>query len=346
MKKNAYQQLSPFRGGQSKNALSPVIRPRRNRKSDAVRALVRETRLAPENLILPIFVCEGINEKAPVKSMPDCFRYSMDLAVKEARAASQLGIPAVALFPALSDKFKDRFASESVNPNGLLQNTIREIKSKVPRLAVITDVAMDPYSIDGHDGLMKNGKILNDETLSILAAMAVSQAQAGADWVAPSDMMDGRVKAIRQALDQAGFTDTGILAYSAKYASAFYGPFRDALNSAPKKGDKKTYQMDPANSREAVREVLLDVKEGADMVMVKPALLYLDIIAKVKAAVPVPVAAYHVSGEYAMVKAAAQNGWLDEEKCMLESLLAIKRAGADIILTYWANQAAKLLAVA
>lgn len=318
-------------------------RPRRNRKSQALRSLVRETRLSPQNLILPLFVCEGKNKKTAISSMPDVFRFSIDLAVKEAREAYKLGIPAIALFPAISEKLKDKYASESVNPNGLLQNTIREIKSKVPEIAVITDVAMDPYSSDGHDGFVKNGEILNDETLGILSAMAVSQADAGADMVAPSDMMDGRVKAIRSALDSEGFHDTGILAYSAKYASAFYGPFRDALNSAPKKGDKKTYQMDPANSREAIREVLLDVKEGADIVMVKPALLYLDIIAKIKDSVSVPVAAYHVSGEYAMIKAAGEKGWLNGNQCMMESLLAIKRAGADIILTYNAKDAARLL---
>lgn len=275
--------------------------------------------------------------------MPDCYRYSLDLLVKEAREAFKLGVPAVALFPVIADKLKDRYASESLNPSGLLQNTVRELKSKIPEITVITDVAMDPYSSDGHDGFVENGKVLNDETLGILAAMAVCQADAGADIVAPSDMMDGRVKAIRQALDREFFSETSILAYSAKYASAYYGPFRDALDSAPKKGDKKTYQMDPANSREALREVLLDIKEGADIVMVKPALLYLDIIAKIKTSASVPVAAYHVSGEYAMVKAAAQKGWLDEKKGMMESLLAIKRAGADIILTYYAKQAARLL---
>jgi len=318
-------------------------RPRRNRKSAALRSLTRETRLSPENLILPLFVQEGKNKKTTIASMPGCYRFSLDLIIKEAREAFKLGIPAVALFPVVPNKLKDCYASESLNPYGLLQNTIRELKSKIPEMAVITDVAMDPYSSDGHDGFLKNGQILNDETLGILAAMAVSQADAGADIVAPSDMMDGRVKAIRAALDMQGLHDTGILAYSAKYASAFYGPFRDALDSAPQKGDKKTYQMDPANSREALREVLLDVKEGADIVMVKPALLYLDIISKVKAAVSVPVAAYHVSGEYAMVMAAAKKGWLDEKKCMLESLTAIKRAGADMILTYYAKEAAKLI---
>ena len=301
-----------FSNANPDNSFLP-IRLRRTRKTSALRSLVSETKLASENLILPLFVCEGKNVKIPISSMPGCFRFSIDLIVKEVREVAKLGIPAVALFPAISEKLKDRFASESVNPKGLLQNTIREIKSKVPGVAVITDVAMDPYSSDGHDGLVQKGKIMNDETVAILSAMAVSQAEAGADLVAPSDMMDGRVKSIRKALDHYGFIETGILAYSAKYASAFYGPFRDALASAPKKGDKKTYQMDPANSREAIREVMLDVKEGADIVMVKPALVYLDIIAKVKAAVSIPVAAYHVSGEYAMVKAAAQKGWIDEK---------------------------------
>ncbi len=331
-----------FSNAKPGNSFLP-IRLRRTRKTSALRSLVRETNLTPENLILPLFVCEGKGKKVSIASMPGCFRFSIDLIIKEVREIAKLGIPAVALFPAISEKLKDRFASESVNPNGLLQNTIREIKNKVPGIAVITDVAMDPYSSDGHDGFVQDGKILNDETVGILCAMAASQAEAGADLVAPSDMMDGRVKAIRSALDYHGFTETGILAYSAKYASAFYGPFRDALKSAPKKGDKKTYQMDPANSREALREVLLDAKEGADIVMVKPALLYLDIISKVKAAVSVPVAAFHVSGEYAMIKAAAQKGWLDEKNSMMESLLAIKRAGADIILTYYAKEAARLL---
>jgi len=263
--------------------------------------------------------------------------------VKEAREIMKLGVPAVALFPALAAGLKDPLAKESVNPKGLLQNTVRDLKEALPDLCVITDVAMDPYSSDGHDGVVKDGRIVNDETLGILAAMAVSQAEAGADVVAPSDMMDGRIGFIREALDERGFTDTGILAYSAKYASAFYGPFRDALDSAPKHGDKKTYQMDPANAREAIREVLLDVAEGADVVMVKPALPYLDVIAKVRAAVSVPVAAYHVSGEYAMVKAAGQLGWLDAARTMRESLLSIKRAGADMILTYAAREVAAAL---
>jgi porphobilinogen synthase len=327
----------------NKPAIELIQRPRRNRVSRAVRDLVRETTLTPADFILPLFVIDGRGQKVPIPSMPGCFRLSPDLIVAQARTAWELGIPAVALFPALPESLKDRLATESVNPDGLLQRTIRELKQQLPEVAVITDVAMDPYSSDGHDGLVENGQIVNDPTLEILAAMAVSQAQAGADLVAPSDMMDGRVGYIRRALDQHGFTQVGILAYSAKYASAFYGPFRDALDSAPKFGDKKTYQMDPANSREAIREVLLDVAEGADMVMVKPALAYLDVITRVRETVNLPVAAYNVSGEYAMVKAAAAMGWLDERAIMLEVLLAIKRAGADIILSYFAIDAARAL---
>jgi len=319
------------------------IRPRRNRKSPAIRALIRESSLSPANFILPMFVMEGRREKSPIRSMPGVFRLSRDFIIAEAKRARKLGISAVALFPVVPEKLKNKTALESKNPDGLLQRTLHDLKSAVPDLAVITDVAMDPYSTDGHDGLVKDGRILNDETLPILAAMAVNQAMAGADMVAPSDMMDGRVGFIRKALDQAGFTDTGILAYSAKYASAFYGPFREALDSAPKQGDKKTYQMDPANRREALREVLLDVKEGADMVMVKPALPYLDIISDIKAKVSVPVAAYHVSGEYAMVKAAGKLGWLDADAAMMESVLSIKRAGADVILTYAALELAEAL---
>jgi len=317
------------------------IRPRRNRRSEAVRTLVRETALSPGDLICPLFVTDG--GKAPVASMPGVFRLPRADAVKEAKEIQKLGIPAVALFPALAGSLKDPLAKESVNPKGLLQRTVRDLKEAVPDLCVITDVAMDPYSSDGHDGVVRDGRIVNDETLPILAAMAVSQAEAGADVVAPSDMMDGRVAAIRAALDERGFTEVGILAYSAKYASAFYGPFRDALDSAPKHGDKKTYQMDPANVREAIREVELDVAEGADVVMVKPALPYLDVVAAVRAAVNVPVAAYHVSGEYAMVKAAGQLGWLDAAAAMRESLVSIKRAGADMILTFAAREVAEAL---
>jgi porphobilinogen synthase len=327
----------------TKSCVKLVQRPRRNRKSDSIRRLVRETLLTPSDLILPLFVVDGSDQKIPIQSMPGFFRLSPDLLLREALSAHSLGIPAVALFPALPETLKDRHASESINSEGLLQRTVRELKNQIPELTVITDVAMDPYSSDGHDGVFEKGEILNDPTLEILAAMAVSQAEAGADIVAPSDMMDGRVGAIREGLDESGFEGVGILAYSAKYASAFYGPFRDALDSAPKSGDKKTYQMDPANAREAIREVLLDVEEGADMVMVKPALPYLDVISAVRSAVTVPVAAYSVSGEYAMAKAAAQLGWLDEDAVMTEMLTAIKRAGADMILTYFAVDIARSL---
>jgi len=318
-------------------------RPRRNRKNEAIRSLIRETSVSVSDLVMPLFVIEGKNKKSAIVSMPGIHKLSVDLLVKEAKAIYKLGIPAVALFPSLPNRLKDKTATESRNPKGLFQTAIKEIKSAVPKLLVITDVAMDPYSSDGHDGLVKNGKIVNDETLPILADMAVSQAMAGADIVAPSDMMDGRVKYIRQALDENSCEDIGILSYSAKYASAYYGPFRDALGSAPKAGDKKTYQMDPANVREAIREVKLDVKEGADVVMVKPALPYLDVIRAVREQVHVPVAAYNVSGEYAMIKAAAKNGWIDEKPAILEMLISIKRAGADIIFTYFAKQAAETL---
>ena len=306
--------------------------------------MVRETELSAAHLIYPLFVVDGQGQKEPIGSMPGVSRLSIDLLLDEAAAAAALGVPAVALFPALPDTLKDRFATESTNPTGLLQKTVRELKSALPELMVITDVAMDPYSSDGHDGLVEDGKILNDETLDILAAMAVSQAEAGADMVAPSDMMDGRVRVLRSALDESGFQDVGILAYSAKYASSFYGPFREALDSEPRGGDKKTYQMDPANVREALREVELDVSEGADMVMVKPALPYLDVIRRVKEAVDVPVAAYQVSGEYAMIHAAAERGWMEADALMVETLTAIRRAGADVILTYFARRLAEVLA--
>ena len=319
------------------------IRPRRNRRTAALRALVRETRLHPSDFVWPAFLVEGEGVRQPVEAMPGVERYSKDVLVEEARRAHDLGIPAIALFPALDDALKDRTATESMKADGLLQRAVRRLKLAVPDMLVITDVAMDPYSTDGHDGLVEDGQILNDETLPILAGMAVAQADAGADIVAPSDMMDGRIGYIRDALDDAGHSEVGILSYAVKYASGFYGPFRSALDSAPREGDKKTYQMDPANSREAIREVQLDVSEGADMVMVKPALAYLDVIADVHAAVDVPVAAYHVSGEYAMVKAAAERGWIDGDEVMAECLLAIKRAGADVILTYAAREVAATL---
>jgi len=319
------------------------IRPRRNRISNSIRSLVRENTLSPSDLIMPLFLIDGKNIKTEIPSMPGIYRRTPDLIIQEIKSLFSLGVPAVALFPALDDSLKDRYAKESSNQKGLYQNTIRDIKNAVPEITVITDVAMDPYSSDGHDGLVDSttGEILNDETLPILAAMAVSQAAAGADIVAPSDMMDGRIDYIRKALDDGGFKNTGILAYTAKYASAFYGPFRDALNSAPKKGDKKTYQMDPANVREAIREAELDIQEGADIIMVKPGLPYLDVIRAISEISNVPVAAYNVSGEYAMLKAASQNGWLDYEKVVLETLMSFKRAGADMILSYHAGEAAE-----
>ncbi|MDA1193572.1 MAG: porphobilinogen synthase [Planctomycetota bacterium] len=325
------------------NAYPLDERPRRNRRTESLRRMVRETRLDPSALVWPVFVVEGEGEVQPIEAMPGCARYSPDVLVEEARAAYDLGIRAIALFPALDAASKDSQASESRRADGLLQRAIRRLKLAVPELVLITDVAMDPYSTDGHDGVLEDGVILNDETLPILAEMAVCQADAGADIVAPSDMMDGRIGYIREVLDEAGHQDVGILSYAVKYASAFYGPFRTALDSAPREGDKKTYQMDPANRREALREVSLDVREGADIVMVKPALAYLDVIADVRAEVDVPVAAYHVSGEYAMVMAAGAQGWIDADAVMDECLLAIKRAGADLIFTYAAREAAARL---
>ncbi|MFS8776243.1 porphobilinogen synthase [Synechococcus sp. W65.1] len=320
-----------------------IYRPRRLRRTEALRQLVQETHLRVQDLIYPLFVMEGENQRQEVESMPGCYRYTLDLLLKEVEEAANLGIPAVALFPVVPEEKKDPTGRESFNPEGLIQRAVRRLKQEIPEILVITDVALDPYSSEGHDGIVRDGVILNDETVEVLVKQALSQAEAGTDIVAPSDMMDGRVGAIREALDEQGYTDVAILAYSAKYASAFYGPFRDALGSAPKWGDKKTYQMDPANAREALREVELDEAEGADMVMVKPALAYLDIIYRVKEATNLPVAAYNVSGEYAMIKAAEQKGWIDGKKVMMESLLAMKRAGADMILTYFAKEAALLL---
>lgn len=320
-----------------------LIRPRRNRASSEVRGLVRETTLSAEHLVWPVFVQEGQKAETPIGSMPGQSRMSIDVLVERARAARDLGVPAVALFPALDAALKDARGRESVKPDGLLQRAIAALKQATPSLLVITDVALDPYSSDGHDGVVIDGRIDNDATVPILAAMAVAQARAGADVVAPSDMMDGRVGAIRTALDEAGFTGVGICSYCAKYASAFYGPFREALDSAPKSGDKKTYQMDPANVREALREVRLDESEGADWLMVKPGLPYLDVVRFVRENTHLPVAAYHVSGEFAMLKAAAANGWIDYDRCLMESLLSLRRAGADIIFTYGAVEAARLL---
>ncbi|MDQ7040889.1 MAG: porphobilinogen synthase [Rhodothermus sp.] len=329
-------------------ALALTERPRRLRRTEGIRRMVRETRLSVDQLVAPLFVVDGKGVRQEVPSMPGQYRLSIDELVREARTLHALGIPAIALFPALDTSLKTPDGREALNPKGLYPQAIRAVKDAVPELLVITDVALDPYSSDGHDGIVRDGRILNDETVAILAHMAVVQAEAGADIVAPSDMMDGRVGAIRRALDDAGFTEVAILAYTAKYASAFYGPFRDALDSAPRHRpgippDKKTYQMDPANAREALRELRLDLEEGADMVMVKPALPYLDVIYRVRQVADVPVAAYHVSGEYAMLKAAAQNGWLDEKATVLETLTAICRAGADVILTYFARQVAQWL---
>jgi porphobilinogen synthase len=318
-------------------------RPRRLRRTAALRRMVQENHLTVNDLIYPVFVTEGENQREEIPSMPEIYRYSLDLLLKEITDAASLGINAIALFPLIAKDKKDNQGTESYNPDGLVQRTVRAIKQEMPEITVITDVALDPFSTYGHDGIVKDGKILNDETVKVLVKQAVSQAEAGADLVAPSDMMDGRVGAIRQGLDAAGYLDVGILAYSAKYASAYYGPFRDALESAPQFGDKQTYQMNPANGREAIKEVALDIAEGADIIMVKPALAYLDIIRRLKEYTNLPVAAYNVSGEYAMIKAAAGQGWIDEKQVILETLTSMKRAGADVILTYFAKQVALML---
>lgn len=319
------------------------IRPRRLRRNASIRSMVQETQLTVDDLIYPLFVMEGENKEVEVPSMPGSFRRTLDLLLKEVAEAYSLGIKAIALFPLTPEELKDSTGTESYNPDGLIQRAVRAIKAQTPEIIIVTDVALDPYNCDGHDGIVQDGEILNDETVEVLVKQAISQAEAGTDVVAPSDMMDGRIGAIRTGLDQAGYEHVSILAYSAKYASAYYGPFRDALDSAPKAGDKKTYQMDPANSREALREVELDIEEGADMVMVKPALAYLDIIYRVKEITDLPVAAYNVSGEYAMIKAAERNGWIDGKKVMLETLTSMKRAGADLILTYFAKEVALIL---
>ena len=318
-------------------------RPRRLRRTESLRLMVQENQLTVNDLIYPLFVMEGEKIQQPISSMVDCYRYSLDLLLKEIEEVYNLGIKAIALFPYIEDDKKDNEGKETYNPNGLVQRTVKAIKTKIPQITVITDIALDPYSIYGHDGIVKDGQILNDETVEALVKMALSHAEAGADIVAPSDMMDGRIGAIRLALDQEGWLDTGILAYSSKYASAYYGPFRDALASSPQFGDKKTYQMDIANSREAIREVALDIKEGADMVMVKPALAYLDIIQQIRQYTNLPVVAYNVSVEYSMIKAASQRGWIDENKVVLETLTSMKRAGANLILTYFAKQVAQQL---
>ena len=323
-------------------------RNRRLRTSSAIRDLVRETHLSPNDFLVPLFVTEGKGVRDEIPSMPGYFRLSLDGLEKEVKELWALGLKAVLLFVKVPDNLKDNRGTEALNADGLMQRAVRCVKNACPQMLVMTDVALDPYSSFGHDGIVEGGQIVNDPTVEVLAQMAVSHALAGADWVAPSDMMDGRIRAIRQALDQAGHTGTAIMSYSAKYASAFYGPFRDALDSAPVAGeevpaDKKTYQMDPANRLEALREARMDVEEGADIVMVKPGLCYLDIVREVRNAVEVPVAVYQVSGEYAMVKAAAMKGWLDHDAVVLEQLTAIKRAGADLIASYFARDAVRLL---
>lgn len=318
-------------------------RPRRNRSTSAIRDLAQETVLSTNDFILPIFLLEGKNKKTEVESMPGIFRLSEDLVLKEIEECLELGIKGFDIFPVVDESYKDKEATKSYDPDFFYLQTLTKVKQTFPEAFIITDVAMDPYSSDGHDGIVEDGKILNDETLEILGKMSLAQAEAGIDMIGPSDMMDFRVGYLRNVLDENGFQNIGIMSYTAKYASAFYGPFRDALNSAPKFGDKKTYQMNPANSDEALLEAQLDFQEGADVMMVKPALAYLDIIQKLKENFHIPIAAYNVSGEYSMIKAAGEKGWLDPNAAMMESLLSIKRAGADMILTYFAKEAAQHL---
>ena len=317
-------------------------RPRRNRKSIGIREMVAETNLKVESLIYPLFIVDGKNMKIPINSMPNCFRWSLDLLIKEIEICGKLGIKNFVLFPAVEDSLKDKTATYSYSSANFYLKAINAIKNKFPEFTLMSDVAMDPYSIDGHDGLVINGEIDNDQSLPILCKMALSQAEAGIDIIGPSDMMDGRIGAIREVLDDNNFKNTSIMSYTAKYASAFYGPFRDALDSAPKYGDKKTYQMDPRNKKESLIEAELDELEGADVLMIKPALSYLDVIQTVKENTNLPVSAYNVSGEYAMVHAASEKGWLDYDQTFVEVLTSIKRAGADIILTYFAKDFANL----
>ena len=326
----------------------PLRRNRRLRASEAIRSLVRETIITPNDFLVPLFVVEGKSVKQEIASMPNYYRFSLDLLEKEVKVLWSLGLKSVLLFVKVPDNLKDNKGTEAINPNGLMQRAIKTVKNACPDMLVMTDVALDPFSSFGHDGIVENGMIVNDATVDALAKMSVSHAMAGADFVAPSDMMDGRILSIREALEAEGFTNTGIMSYSAKYASAFYGPFRDALDSAPVDlvnvpKDKKTYQMDFGNRIEAIRETLMDVDEGADIVMVKPGLCYLDIVREVKNAVDVPVAVYQVSGEYAMIKAASEKGWLDHDAVMMEQVTAIKRAGADIIASYFAKDVMKLI---
>lgn len=326
----------------------PLRRNRRLRTNDAIRSLVRETIITPNDFLVPLFVVEGKGIKQEIASMPNYYRYSLDLLEHEVKSLWKLGLKSVLLFVKVPDNLKDNKGTEALNPNGLMQRAIKTVKNVCPEMLVMTDVALDPYSSYGHDGIIQDGKISNDDTVDVLAEMSLSHAKAGADFVAPSDMMDGRILSIREALEDDGFTDTGIMSYSAKYASAFYGPFRDALDSAPADvkdipKDKKTYQMDFANRFEAIKETEMDIDEGADIVMVKPGLCYLDIVREIKNEVDVPVAVYQVSGEYAMLKAAAEKGWLDHDAVMLEQITAIKRAGADVIASYFAKDVVKLL---
>jgi len=318
-----------------------LIRPRRNRKSPVIRDMIQETHLSPANLIYPLFMLDGTGAKEEIKSLPGLYRLREKDVLKEVEQSIELGLKSFVLFPAVAEELKDKTASYGVSDKNFYHRIIRSVKSRFPEAILMSDVAMDPYSSDGHDGYVEDGKILNDETLPILVDMAIAQAEAGIDIIGPSDMMDGRVEAIRDGLDDHGYTDVSIMSYTAKYASAFYGPFRDALESAPKSGDKKTYQMDPANKYEALREADLDEEEGADFLMVKPALCYLDVIHVLKTHSNLPIAAYNVSGEYAMLKAACMNGWLDYDKAMPEMLLSIRRAGADAILTYFAKDFAQ-----
>ncbi|MGI8582495.1 MAG: porphobilinogen synthase [Chitinophagaceae bacterium] len=318
-------------------------RPRILRQSPAIRCLVAETNLTPDDFIVPLFIIEGENIKEEISSMQNYYRMTIDVTVKEVKELWNMGLKCVLLFVKSKDELKDNKGTEALNSNGLMQRSIRAIKDACPEMIVMTDVALDPFSSFGHDGIVENGEIANDATVEVLAKMSVSHAQAGADFVAPSDMMDGRIGAIRKALEENNFSKTGIMAYSAKYASCFYGPFRDALDSAPGFGDKKTYQMDYSNRIEAVKEAIMDVEEGADIVMVKPALSFMDVIREVKDAVDVPVSCYNISGEYAMIKAAAKMGWIDENKAVLETLTSMKRAGADLIATYFARDAVRLI---
>jgi len=321
----------------------PLRRNRRLRTNETIRSLVRENIVSPNDFLVPLFIVEGKGVKEEIASMPNYYRFSLDLLEKEVKELWKMGLKSVLLFVKVPDNLKDNAGTEALNAEGLMQRAIKTVKNAVPEMLVMTDIALDPYSSFGHDGVVADGKILNDDTTAILAEMSLSHAIAGADFVAPSDMMDGRIFEIRTLLEDEGFHDTGIMSYSAKYASSFYGPFRDALDSAPGFGDKKTYQMDPANREEAIRETLMDIEEGADIVMVKPGLCYLDIVREIKNEVTVPVAVYQVSGEYAMIKAASEKGWLDHDAVMMEQLTAIKRAGANIIASYFAKDAVKLI---